>query len=172
MQIFSKSTKYLLSQVQYFFVDSMDRRVCKVYIDSWASRVLAHNWKVHASLGSSWPHTRQEQEAVPHSASTAHCCLSFPFGFKSQKHPTRRCNCLPHCLTYMYPHSITLIPKTANLHGGSPGGFQFQQHSNWPLLRDSLLQLLNLTTATLQVGLKNFSAWNKNSPDFKPTYVV
>lgn len=69
-----------------------------------------------ASLGHIWPHTRQEQEAVPHSANTAHCCLSFSAGITSQKHPTRRCNCLPHwlayCLTYMHPHWITLIPKT------------------------------------------------------------
>lgn len=117
---------------------------------------------VEASLGYSWPQTRQEQEAVPHSANTAHCCLSFSAGLTLQKHPTRRCNWLPHwlayCLTYIHPHSIILIPKTANLHGGSQGGFHFQwqQECKWPELKDTLLKLLNLGSATLQVGEKIF----------------
>lgn len=42
---------------------------------------------VKASLGHGWPHARQEQEAVPHSANTAHCCLSFSAGLASQKTP-------------------------------------------------------------------------------------
>lgn len=141
---------------------------------------LSPQFIADASLGHSWPHTRQEQEAVPHSANTAHCCLSFSAGLAWQKHPTRRCNWLPHwlayCLTYMHPHSITLIPKTANPHGGSQGGFR--QQCKWPQLRDALLQLLNLTSATLQVGWENLLAWKKkkkkkrNCTDFKPAYVV
>lgn len=114
---------------------------------------------VDASLGQSLPHARQEQEAVPHSANTAHCCLSFSAGLTSQKHPTRWCNCLPHwltyCLTYMHQRSFALIPWAARLRGVSQRGFQFQQPCKWPQLRDTLLQPLNLTS---QVGWENLSA--------------
>lgn len=33
---------------------------------------------------------------------------------------------LAYRLTYMHPHSITPLPKTANLHAASQGGFQPQ----------------------------------------------
>jgi len=114
---------------------------------------------VDTSSGRSWPHTRQEQEAVPRSANTAHCCLSFSAGLALQKQPTQRCNWLPHwlayCLTYMHPRSITLTPKTAKPQGGSQGGFQFRQQYKWLQLTEILFQLLNLTSAILQVGWEN-----------------
>lgn len=126
VQVLSESTNYL----QYFVLTAWIGECAGFTVYTLQSlQVLSPQFIVDASLGHSWPHARQEQEAVLHSANTAHCCLSFSAGLTSQKHTRHGGVTVSHTglltTSHLHPHSITLIPKTSNLCGGSQRGFSF-----------------------------------------------